>query len=117
MWVWVYEILGPKGKGRKQWNNTVLTDKALWKVAESFEAFGVSTDTDTDELIGCTVVLDIAQRMITAGSRNGQIGNDITRVMPDNDEGAIRHPSSKIEGGRPAAGPAPVSAADIENRY
>lgn len=118
MWVWKYEILDDKYKGRFQWNNTVLTDKALWKVAESFSAFGVDTDTDTDELIGCTVKLEVSQRVIQQGARQGQTGDNVDRVLPDDDASAIRHPNSELEGGSSAgSGPAPVSAAEIENRF
>jgi hypothetical protein len=99
MWVWTYEIIDEKYKSRKQWNNTVLTDAALWKVGESFAAFGVPEDTDTDELLGCTVTLEISQREITQGARKGQIGNNIDRVLPDTDPSAVRHASSEHAGG------------------
>lgn len=104
MWTWKLEVLGledgtEKYKGRNLWVNTVLTDKALWKVAEVFAAFGVDTDTDTDELLGCTAVAVVIQRMITQGQRAGQIGNDVSRLDPDRFERAVRHPNSEIEGG------------------
>ena len=127
MWTWKVEILGPKGKdgglesdryrGRNQWINTVLIDKALWKVAETFAAFGVPTDTDTDELIGCTAEAKIIQRKITQGAREGQIGNDVQRLSPDERPEAVRHPNSEIEGGT-APGKAPaVTPQDVQDRF
>lgn len=122
MWVWKVEVLGPKAggdryRGRNQWINTVLIDKALWKVAETFSAFGVPTDTDTDELIGCTALAKITQRKITQGAREGQIGNDVNRLSPDERPEAIRHPKSEIEGGSAPGAPAAVTPQDVENRF
>jgi hypothetical protein len=120
MWVWQYEIIEDPYSGRKQWNNTVLTDAALWKVGESFAAFGVPEDTDTDELIGCTVVLEISQRTITQGQREGQIGNNIDRVLPDMDSKAVRHRESTLDGGqgRPsAAGASAPNDVEAGNRF
>lgn len=118
MWVWEYEVLSEPYAGRKQWNNTVLTDKALWKVAETFAAFGVPVETDTDELIGCTVQLEVTQRTIEAGARAGQIGDNVERVLPDNDPGAIRHASATF--GAESSGTSvasAVAAASSEDRF
>lgn len=127
MWVWKYEVLGPvspkageaedRYRGRNQWVNTVLTDKALWKVAEQFSAFGVPTDTDTDELIGCTCIIKVIQRKITGGAREGQIGNDVQRTLPDERPSAVRHPNSEIEGGSAPGAPAPVSPEEVGSRF
>jgi hypothetical protein len=119
MWTWKYEVIEEGHRGNTQWNNTVLTDKALWKVAESFAAFGVETDTDTDELIGCTVTLVISERIIQQGTRAGQKGNNVDQVDVDDSPDAIRHPKSTIEGGTAAAGAGstPVSVEDVEGRF
>ena len=118
MWTWEFEVIEEPYKGRKQWNNTVLTDKALWKVAESFSAFGVPEETDTDELIGCTVVLEVSQRTIPTGARAGQLGDNIDRVVPDMDPAAIRHPESAHEGGAAMSGGRQVvTEADAEGRF
>lgn len=129
MWVWTYEVIGPVAggdqyRGRKQWNNTVLTEAALWKVGESFAAFGVPEDTDTDELLGCTAVLEISQREITQGARAGQTGNNIDRVMPDEDQLAVRHRESVFLTGGAGGGAvrsdttgAAAAPADVQNRF
>lgn len=109
MWVWEYEVIEEPYRGRKQWNNTVLTEAAMWKVAETFEAFEVPTDTDTDELLGCTVKLEVTQREITQGARKGQIGNDISRVLADDSPQAVKHRSAgqtSAGGGETAGGSA-----------
>jgi hypothetical protein len=86
-WTWEYDIIEPgEAKGRKQWNNTSLADNALWKLKETFDAFGVPTDTDTDDLMGGTVKLVISQRVIQAGSRKGEMGNQVDRVMPKDED-------------------------------
>lgn len=120
MWVWEFEILDEKYKGRKQWNNTVLTDAALWKVGESFAAFGVPEDTDTDELLGCTVELEVSQRRITGGNREGEMGNNIDRVVPDTSPSAVRHRASELGGGGVRAdttGAADPTAQPVDSRF
>lgn len=82
MWVWELEVVGPSNKGRKLWVNTVLTDAAMWKVAEMFAAFGYDTDTDTDEIIGDHCYVDVVQRTIEQGAKAGQVGNDVQRAYP-----------------------------------
>lgn len=91
MWVWKLETADEKSEGKFLWVNTVLTDKAMWKVAEMFAAFNADTDTDTDELIGEFCNADVVQRVIEKGARAGQMGNDVARAWP-------------IEGSAPAAG-------------
>lgn len=89
MWVWEFEVLDEPYRGRRLWQNTVLTEKAMWKVGQTFEAFGRDADTDTDEIIGERVIATVVQRTITAGARAGQIGNDISDLSPiDGDSGS-----------------------------
>lgn len=87
MWTWEFEVDEPEEvdgvttKGRKLFVNTALTDNALWKLKEVFNAFGYDADTDTDELIGEQVKLVVTQREIEKGARKGQIGNNINNVL------------------------------------
>jgi hypothetical protein len=98
-WSWEYEIIedleleveteggGKKTvrtKGRKQWNNTSLSQQ--WSLKQTFDAFGVSVDTDTDELIGKPVRLVLSQRTIQDGPRKGEVTNQIDRVRPADPE-------------------------------
>lgn len=82
MWVWAFEVSRGPRAGAKQWVNTVLVDTAMWKLGQVFDAFGVGTDTDTDELIGHEVILEVSQRTIGAGARSGQVGNNVDNVLP-----------------------------------
>lgn len=82
MWVWKLETADEKSEGKFLWVNTVLTDKAMWKVSEMFAAFNADTDTDTDELIGEFCMADVVQRVIEKGARAGQMGNDVARAYP-----------------------------------
>lgn len=81
-WKWTFKIAEGDFKGRQQWTNTSLNENALWKLREVFEAFGVPTDSDTDDLVGNQVKLYVVQEPIEQGSRKGQMGNQIRTVMP-----------------------------------
>jgi hypothetical protein len=87
-WKWTFKVTDEGYVGRKQFVNTSLAESALWKLKEVFAAFGVSTDTDTDDLIGKPVKLVVVQRIIEQGTRKGDIGNEIKSVLPVNDTGA-----------------------------
>ena len=66
--------------GRKVWGNYVLTEAAMWKVQELFSALGLDTDAildiDTDDMVGMTCNLKIAQR-----EYEGNIQNEIKKAM------------------------------------
>lgn len=99
MWVWELESVEEGSRGRKLWVNTVLTDKAMWKLGEMFAAFGVDTDADTDELIGDHCIAHVTQRTITQGARAGQIGNDVARCEPiDTDTGEVGNTNAASAG-------------------
>lgn len=87
-WRWTFEV--PKEHegeeleyaGRRFWTNTSLSDSAYFKLKETFGAFGVPTNTDTAELIGRKVKAMITQRVINGGQRKGEIGNEISKLLP-----------------------------------
>lgn len=82
-WSWVFEI--PEGEphaGSRFWLNTSLSPKALFRMREVFAAFGVPTDTDTDEICGMPVQVMVVQKIIESGKRQGQMGNEITALYP-----------------------------------
>jgi hypothetical protein len=82
-WNWKYEVLeGQPNEGRFLWNVTSLSPKAAFKLKETFEAFGVPANTDTDELCGCVVNLQVDQRTIQSGAKAGQTGNQVAQVLP-----------------------------------
>lgn len=89
-WSWKFVNLVNVESGEKapgsQWTNTSLSPDAEWKMKEVFDAFGVPADTDTDTLLGQSVLLAISQREIESGSRMGEIGNQVDRVLPVGDD-------------------------------
>lgn len=84
-WSWRYgdimSVEDEKSYPGSIWNNTSESEAARWKMKESFDAFGVDPDTDTDELIGKQVWLVVSQRVIEQGARMGELGNQVERVM------------------------------------
>lgn len=97
-WSWEFEVITdqeftPEGskkpantKGRRLWNNTSLSEKAAFKMEETYSAFDVPLDTDTDDLIGKPVKLIISIRTIQEGSRKGELTNQVDRIkQPDAD--------------------------------
>lgn len=81
-WSWEYEILDGEFMDRRLWNNTTLAENAQFGLKQTFDAFGVPTDTDTDELLGKVVRLSVSQRTIQKGPRTGELSNNVDRVMP-----------------------------------
>lgn len=84
-WRWEFEVAHDEessNNGRRLWNNTSLSKKAAWKLKESFDAFGVGLDTDTDELCGELCLASVVQEVIQSGKRMGEIGNQIAKLIP-----------------------------------
>lgn len=97
-WSWEFDIVeSDDHNGRKQWNNTSLSEKAAFKMKETFEAFGVPLDTDTDDMLGMVVKGQISQRVIQSGDRKGEIGNQIDRLRPAEPEVIERIQKAKEE--------------------
>lgn len=88
-WSWEFEVVYSEGgehDKRRLWNNTSLSEKADFKMKETYEAFGVPLDTDTDEMLGLIVKGIVSQRTIQAGARKGELSNQIDRLKPADDE-------------------------------
>ena len=79
-WEWTCECVGAgqEPKGKKFWDNTSLSEKAIGRLGKVFEAFGVPTDTDTDDLIGKLVALEVTQ----GTNRDGKPKNDVYAWHP-----------------------------------
>lgn len=76
------------------WNNTSLSEAAAWKLKEAFDAFKVPANTDTDELIGQSCWLTVSQRVIERGTRMGEVGNNIERLMPIGADEEVPEPAA-----------------------
>lgn len=86
-WVWQYDIVEPgEAKGRKVWNNTSLSSAAQFAMKQTFDAFGVTTDTDTDDLMGKIVRVSVSSRTIQSGPRKGELANQVDRILPADEE-------------------------------
>lgn len=83
-WNWTYEIPEDAEKygGRRLWNTTSLSEKAFPFLKATFDAFGVPADTDTDDLIGRKVRLNVTKRTIQQGDRKGEMTNQVESVLP-----------------------------------
>lgn len=89
-WAWSFEI--PEGEekaGRRFFHNTSLSEQAFFKLKETFGAFGVPTNTDTEDLVGKRVKGHVVIKTIQKGTRAGELGNEIKTLYPlDHDGGA-----------------------------
>jgi|SwirhisoilCB3_FD_contig_31_7952992_length_552_multi_5_in_0_out_0_1 hypothetical protein len=82
-WQWKFVI--PEGQpnaGRMFRENTSLSEAAHFRMKAVFNAFGVPTNTDTDDLLGCQVRLVIGQEIIGEGQRMGEATNTIVTLLP-----------------------------------
>ena len=86
-WSWEFVDLhdtdGVKRPG-KQWNNTSLSEASLGFLKATFEAFGYTSDSDTDEMIGEWVVLVLTQAPIGAGPKAGELRNEVQSLQEFN---------------------------------
>ena len=88
-WKWTFVIPeGMQHAGRKFFTNTSLSEAAFFKLKETFGAFGVATDTDTEDLVGQKVKALITIKTIQGGARAGEPGNEISRLLPLDTEDA-----------------------------
>lgn len=90
-WEWEFALMedenGDEVEGKpKIWENTSLSEKAIFRVKQMFEAFEVPVDTDTDELVGQWVGLNVGQEVARQGSRQGQLRNIFLSAFPLTDE-------------------------------
>lgn len=102
MWVWeftdIHTMDGERQPGR-QWYTTMLpggkksatTPDDKWATSQrlsagrlkaAFEAFGYSLDSDTDEMLGEQVVLQLTIETINKGERAGQRTNRVAGLHP-----------------------------------
>lgn len=88
-WSWefhnIHDTSGKLMPGR-MWNNTSLSPNSVGFLKSTFEAFGYTADSDTDEMIGEWVVLYITQEVISSGPKAGQFSNSVrslTEFNPD----------------------------------
>lgn len=98
-WSWEFDVLDEEHQNRKLWNNTSLSEAAHWKLAEAFAAFGVGTDTDTDELLGQVCKAIVTVRTIQAGARKGQLANQVDKLVEADEDFEAPEPAGVASGG------------------
>lgn len=87
-WKWAFEIPAQhegedlQHAGRRFWTNTSLSQESFWKLKEAFEAFGVPTSTDTEDLVGKRVKAHISVEVARGGQRQGEPVNTVKKLLP-----------------------------------
>lgn len=91
-----------KYKNWNQWLNISEGESSDWKRKEFFEAFGVPTNTDTDELIGRYVRVTVDASTIQSGPRTGEASSKVSTLLPlDTDGVATVAASGRIKSDKP----------------
>jgi len=83
-WTWEYETVGVEDEpnGKRFWDNTSLSEKAIGRLGKVFQAFGATTDADTDDLIGKPVSVEVKIGTVKGGERAGEQRNEVVSVHP-----------------------------------
>lgn len=96
--------------GGTQFLNTSLSPKARGGLKQAFDAFGYTTDSDTDEMLGEWAVLYITQGVAQQGKRAGQTVNSVNSIaefVPDEwdfDPDAVEADKPRGDGGSERGG-------------
>ena len=106
IWTWEFDnirdLKGTAFPGRQWFTSTLPLDKMpadankdKWETAQRlsagrlkavFEAFGYSLDSDTDEMLGETVVLQVGIETIKQGPKMGERTNRVRAILPLTDD-------------------------------
>lgn len=86
-WEWEFLLVGTEDGEEldpkpKLWENTSLSEKSIWRVGQMLDAFEVPHDTNTDDLLGLHVMINVGQEVIDRGSRQGQLRNNFLSAFP-----------------------------------
>lgn len=87
-WFWPFTLEADQPfAGRKIKHLTWLSEASYWRLKNTFDAFGVPTSTDTDELEGRKVRLHIVQKEDYRGELDDEglvkLVNDIKEILPE----------------------------------
>lgn len=85
-WSWEFQVVEEPYVNRKLWTNTSLSEAAAFKMKEMFEAFDVPLDTDTDDMLGDIVRVQVSIRTIQSGSKKGELSNQVDKVLPKDED-------------------------------
>lgn len=98
MWTWDFVAVAPKGVEGETREWTVLTDDALWKLGQIFDAFDVEPDTDTDELIGDTLMAEIDHEVQQEGKGKGKKRAVIVQFLDSSEKPKLFEGSEDADG-------------------
>lgn len=126
-WVWTFVIdPGQPFAGRKVWHRTWTSDASLWKLKDTFAAFGVPMSTNTDTLEGEKVRLKIIVKDHYSGELEEETGllkqqHDVSKVLPATGPTGVDEHKKKLRAEAraaaleaiEAAGPASADSEDI----
>lgn len=81
-WSWEFTVPDDAAKyaKRKIWAYTAHAQ--AWLLKKYFDAFGVSPDTDTDDLIGRRVLVEVTTYTVKSGDNVGDIRNGVKSLLP-----------------------------------
>lgn len=79
------KVPGNYTNGPEKWEK--YQAMVLGRMKAFFESFGYTTDSDTDELIGEWAVIEVGQRTIQSGPKEGQITNEVRGIKSLEDAG------------------------------
>jgi hypothetical protein len=90
MWLWPFVLVPTEGVpfgNKKVTHRTWTSEASFWRLKETFDAFGVSTSTDTNDLVGKTVRLHMTQKEDYKGELDDETGlvklvNDVKAILP-----------------------------------
>lgn len=102
-WSWEFDVVEPGDyTNRKLWNNTSLSEAAAFKMKETYDAFGVPYDTDTDDMCGQVVKAIVSIRTIQSGARKGEPSNQIDKLVPKDPDFEVPEGAGAVAaGGQP----------------
>ncbi len=81
-WTFVFPEDAPRYKKWRAWEKTSLSPASAWRLKAAFEAFGVTPDTDTDELVGRRCLVQIGSETAQAGAKKGDLVNVVKALLP-----------------------------------
>jgi hypothetical protein len=82
-----FKVIEPtSNKNRLVSENYSFSPAAAFKLRELFDAAELTEDSDTQELKGEVLVIEVEQEEITTGARKGEMGNNVAKVHPADGE-------------------------------
>ena len=83
-WTWEYETVGIKDEppGKRFWDNTSLSEKAIGRVGKAFEMLGMTADSDTEDAIGKLVAVEVKIGTVNSGDKAGELRNEVVATHP-----------------------------------